>query len=436
MANTVFFVCTWLLGLVVYLNRSKVSNSVIYKSTVEWMIKNYKLLVTGVILFYILCLFVETKPVYDATYYKQFTLNLMKYGYLSHNDGTVSAYRAIGLPGIYFVIYKLFGLHDIYIKIFNIFISFLVAFVFYKSVSHMSNLDNAKYLTLLLMVYPSFFAFNYTLLTEQIFVLLLLAGLLVFQKYHNPFLVGFFIGASTYFRPIGFIMLLSFYLYFIIALLMKKRSFKIFLKESLLISLGVSIVISPWIYRNYRAFHRMIPMSAVGGANLAVGNNPYLVTGGFVDLYSLLPDSEIVKYHLNSKNDVIRDDGFRQLARDYIRSNPKAFLFNGFKKIKVTMFKDTSIIDHWLQKGGYSKRSLQMIAQIMMVVITIFGLAHLFKEKPGSDYGQLVKIFIILYLITIAVIVGEDRFQYPLTILLLHWVVPPRAIMGNALLSS
>jgi 4-amino-4-deoxy-L-arabinose transferase-like glycosyltransferase len=111
----------------------------------------------------------------------------------------------------------------------------------------------------------------------------------------------------------------------------RKRLLSMFLLSGLICSL----ILAPWIVRNYRVFDKIIPLKASFGLNLWMGNNPnatgYLYTTDGIPMQDTL--STKMKIHLSEFDEVARYNILRNMALEWIFKHPKKFLGLTIKRI-------------------------------------------------------------------------------------------------------
>ncbi|HEU4754659.1 MAG TPA: glycosyltransferase family 39 protein, partial [Armatimonadota bacterium] len=93
-------------------------------------------------------------------------------------------------------------------------------------------------------------------------------------------LVGLLFGLGALVREIGALMALV-VLGVVLLQFRKQGDARRAARVSAAVLLGLLVTIGPWTLRNYRLFHRLVPVTTNGAVNLYLGNNPQ-ATGGYV----------------------------------------------------------------------------------------------------------------------------------------------------------
>jgi 4-amino-4-deoxy-L-arabinose transferase-like glycosyltransferase len=170
-------------------------------------------------------------------------------------------------------------------------------------------------------LYPSSILYADLLLPETVFTALLLAGALLSARgtlgsRRLSLLLGATVGALALVKPMALLLL--------VGIPLAARLERIRPTHFGLLALGASLVIGPWIARNWIVVGRPTLATSVG-ANLLIGNNPN-ATGGYTER---VPPSMIPRESSEGEQDA----GEIASALRYIGREPLRFLRNGFGKI-------------------------------------------------------------------------------------------------------
>lgn len=180
------------------------------------------------------------------------------------------------------------------------------------------------------------------------------------------------------------------------------------LKESA-ISLSIAmltaiILIAPWAHRNNQVFGHYVPISANGGVNLWMGNNP-TSDGG----YTPLPDVEF-------ENEAVRDQHYKKQAISFILNNPSQYLMLAVKRAVIT-YKAETIGIHWngsLQ--SLSNTSLNLLKGVssaywwLVLLLAFYGFYRTFRDKKLGLFHILTAITVYFFIFPILT-VGQDRYH-------------------------
>jgi len=175
-------------------------------------------------------------------------------------------------------------------------------------------------------VYPFFIFYSGFLLTETLFIFLVICCIYAFIKLAESrvspvygFIPGIFAGLAGLCRPT----MELFFPFCLLFIILSKASCVVKFKKIVFAMAGFIIILTPWIIRNFIVLGSFVPGTTMGGAVFWEGNNPYS-DGGPCRYFP-----EGVWQIEESK----RDQVFYKLTIDCIKQNPKRFawlLWNKF----------------------------------------------------------------------------------------------------------
>jgi 4-amino-4-deoxy-L-arabinose transferase-like glycosyltransferase len=187
----------------------------------------------------------------------------------------LTSHYAIGWPLQIYMIYRLTGgIHPNAVLIYLVIISTLSILLFYLIALELFNRQVALICTIIAVLNPIYIIDTSTFANETSFLFFFLCSLYFFQRLlknqgiKEIVLWSVFIALATLIRPIAF---LHFCVLAFALLLFRKFDFKF-----LFIPVFFLLILSPWIIRNYNAFHRFIPFTTISGTVFFQGNNPFI----------------------------------------------------------------------------------------------------------------------------------------------------------------
>jgi 4-amino-4-deoxy-L-arabinose transferase-like glycosyltransferase len=271
---------------------------------------------------------------------------------------------------------------------------------------------------LLLALWPMHVQFTTLIASELAFTLACLLALRAWRRRSSPvraaLLTGLCLAAATYIRPTALLLPAVF------ALVDVLRDRK--LVAPLLRAAGALLVILacvlPWSLRNQRHFGRFVLVSANGGSNLWMGNNPQ--TTGY---YQPLPE-------LGLTNQAEIDEELARRAKEYIRAEPAAFVVRTLKKA-VLLHRSETIGVVWNEPGlqraapslfGGAARGVKLLKLAstaywwLALALALFGWVRLARSSGAwaaltHPATALWAYFVVVH----AVIVIQDRYHFPAT---------------------
>lgn len=308
---------------------------------------------------------------------------------------------------------------------------------------------------MLVAVYPQSIFYTSVLASDVLFSFLLMLAVWTlvrngFPSSRNALLTGLIIGLATLTRGQALLLPIVVVVWLIIALLKTggvafgdeageqvtapRVAFLTWKKTAMtavLVGLVAIVVVLPWTARNYRVFHRFIPVSANTGTNLWIGNNPA------ADGRYMWP----VGNPLARISDPIeRDHEGIRLASAFIRRDPWGFFHRGLRKLTALLapaFDGTS----WSQAGStnpggivLSKAALaEEWSYALLAVPALFGLAAFLwrwillawrtrrnggrpeARRDSQQVGGLLLFGVVLYWMAVHFIFfGDSRYRLPL----------------------
>ena len=297
------------------------------------------------------------------------------------------------LSFFYFLKFNLFGirfLQSIISSFTSVYIYLLGKKVFSERVGWISGL--------IACVYPFFIFYTGFLLTETLFIFLVVLTIYTFielvekQNLCMSIKAGLFLGITGLCRPT----IQLFFPVSIFLILFFKDEMKIKFKKILFGSLSFFITLSPWVIRNYSIFHKIIPGTTMGGRVFWEGNNPYSEGGPcryFPEEIEKLPEVE-------------RDIVYYKKTVEIIRKNPYNFLWllqNKFKRF-------WNVVPN---ASGFTKPLYQVISVMSFGIILPFfvlGFILTLQFKQALYIHSLIILFTIFHMLFLASI----RYRVPI----------------------
>lgn len=238
---------------------------------------------------------------------------------------------------------------------------------------------------------------------------------------------------------------------------LKEKDYKETLKLLAVVSVVMLIVISPWTYRNYKKFDRLIPISYNSGFNLYINNNEHNVHGGwqsFEDIYTTPELQEKIDVHLDiplyniSDRVKVASDielDFKPAAKKWIIENPIEFLKLGVIRIHSTYFYGAWDIENWtmndyreelLEEEGVDEYKvtrqfnfMKSINDMCLLIVSVLGLLYIilhfkdiivgiFKKSDKIDLFKSIT-FLNLSFVSLVYFVYEGQPRYNFLVLFL-----------------
>jgi 4-amino-4-deoxy-L-arabinose transferase-like glycosyltransferase len=260
--------------------------------------------------------------------------------------GGTYAYWPPGYPFLLGVLYYFVGYSEAAMLALNIFIYGVTIWVVYGLAEHVLDDYSARVATVLLTIWPNHFMaangatkeyFLIPVLVGAVWLYLIAANSTRWKRIIPLVAGGMALGYGALIQPGSMLFISAIIIYALTCKTLRAR----LAIDLVLLLVGMAVVISPWIARNYSVFGKIV-MTTGGGSVLYRANNP-LATGGYTKR-GVVSLQEMSELEANRKGS--------DLAIEWISENPAQFLKLALIK-QIRFLGDDSI-------GAYgSKRSMQ-----------------------------------------------------------------------------
>ena len=216
---------------------------------------------------------------------------------------------------------------------------------------------------------------------------------------------GACIAAATYVRPTAWPLLVI----FPAVQWIFDRDWRALITGGLLAVLTASLLFAPWSYRSVVLFDRFALVSANGGVNLWMGNNPES-TGGYMDL----PDKQFL-------NEVDRDHYYGREAVNFILTHPLQYAKLCIKRAMTTYSRETIGVV-WNEKGltaKYGSTPLVALKRLStaywwsMLLLGAAGIMLILRRRLARQQWPLLASFGYLSVFPVLT-VAMDRYHVPI----------------------
>ncbi len=350
----------------------------------------------------------QPQVIYDATTYSAFAKNLLQYGIYSVDGINPSAFYTPGYPLFLSLIYFLFGTENfLAVRVVQAIISTITLWLWILLAQRFTK-NRWVMLTVAIaaVIYPPFIWANGLILTEVLATFWLSLWLItlpvISQKNKSKALLinGVILGILTMIRPtpsLGLIFLGVWWLVW------QRDSWRLIIKNVLLIGLGSILVMLPWWGRNFKAFHSFIPFSAESG-------NVFLIGTYYNYNYSQEQEKAWPQTTTEVGTDTLKTNFAIQRIKSEFKAQPFAYL-KWYAWDKARFF--------WFQIYMLSNQGLLTISTAIKfhsfiaygALLGMFWWLH--KRKEDLVLGSLIA-FLIYYQLIHQVFVAIDRLSFPI----------------------
>jgi 4-amino-4-deoxy-L-arabinose transferase-like glycosyltransferase len=270
--------------------------------------------------------------------------------------------------------------------------------------------------------YGADWAWSTCLVTLELSCLFLFAWRLEYSSRKRDWILfGALCGVSALTEPV---MLAVLPLLGIYTLYRRYRLARPWKSQMIAVALAGTVVLSPWLVRNYMLFHKFIPVRSGFGLELYIGNNGYSQHWVNRDLHPNHNDAELSEYE--RVGEVAYMDHKLQQGKDYIRSHPAWFAWMTVRRI-VYMW-----TGYWSFDAAYLKDEPldppNIFVNTTMSLLAFWGLWNVFLR----DRALGVRFAIVLFFYPLTYYFSHPETYYfrpvdPLIVVLAAVAVAGRA---------
>ena len=353
-------------------------------------------------------------PTADAADYHQLAASLAEGRGYVNTDGRATAWRPPGYPAFLSLIYRITGPRAVAASIVQSFVGALTVLVLMLFGSTVLNQIESLIAGIIAAVYPALVWLPRLLLSENLSLLLTLMTLWTVAMYLKSrrvtwlVLFGVVGGLNTLVRGGNLVLPIVLGAGLLIVAVRRKSDDWKRISIALLLALGAFLlVLTPWTVRNYRVFHRFVPVATQEGLTLYGSYWPPVKNGKFI--WGTLPGAEdpTIAAANNLPDEVATSKYLQHVTLERLRQQP-AYFFRIIpsKMISLLVPFDWEILPHPVGTGrkvnwGY----------ILIALPTLFGVILLWRRPRKNQW--LLWIMPILVLAQAIVFYGSPRFRLP-----------------------
>ena len=361
-------------------------------------------------LFYIIPVLENIGLQSDSPHYLEIAHNLADSGEFAL-AGHISAYRPPVYPVFIAVIFRFVSNTYTAVLFAQLLISCLNVFLFYKIAQRYLAERYAELASLIFAVMPSIILYNAMIMSETVFVSILLGTVLIIKRNIRParcFAAGLLIALLVLTKPYWAIIIVV----PLLTIAGRRETLQPKLISAALLFAGIFLLTAAWSLRNYSQLGTY-QLTTSSGVNFWIGNNEH-ASGGY--LYEHHPDNQLS----GISDELARNESGWRLGVEYLLSNPERLPVLAVKKLKRTF---NLLYD---QLGYFYKRErylfpIQSVSYIPKLPALIVFAPYMFFFLLGSygffEYRKKFKNFAFLFVALLAVMLvffGDGRFMYPL----------------------
>ncbi|HYN08803.1 MAG TPA: glycosyltransferase family 39 protein [Vicinamibacterales bacterium] len=377
----------------------------------------------------------------DEQHYVQLANNVIEGNGFAFAPGRPTSIRPPLYPGLVATIFSITGAGNLQaVRLVQILLALLTVAVIVELGRQAFTAAVGRYGAAIFFLYPSYIFFNFTILTETLFTLLLIAFVLLSvrlvqtPRLSTALLCGLTLGLAALTRSVLWPTPLIFCPLLVLLLRAPWRT-RLALPAAVLA--GYAVVVSPWAIRNTRLQGVVTIVDTMGGMNLRMGNYEYTpddrmwaavgLSGEQNWSYSIA--QEFPGQHLTEGQ---KEKWAQSKAIAYMRAHPGTTLRRALIKFA----------DFWglereyaagVQQGMYSPpRWVGAAASLLIVVVylgvIVCGAAGVWLAAPAWRVQVLLLLPVVIITGVHTLVFGHPRYHLPL--------MPLFALYASALLAT
>jgi 4-amino-4-deoxy-L-arabinose transferase-like glycosyltransferase len=215
-------------------------------------------------------------PVGDMQAYDTIALNIATgQGFI--DDQNFRSFRPPLYPALVALWYKICGHQFVYIALFQVLLSCCALLLLNRLATTLLGQPVARWAGVLYAVYPDFIVYPSLLLTETLYIFLVLAVFVVSLRTTRPRFTawsigeGLLVGLTVLVKPLFLIIYAASMVWSMVR--SPGRRLIIFARTGLVLCLALLVVL-PWCWRNSRLHHELVFIDTNTGVNAWIGNHP------------------------------------------------------------------------------------------------------------------------------------------------------------------
>jgi len=348
----------------------------------------------------------------DTPTYVNIALNIAEgNGYVQEN-GEPTAFVVPLYPCFLAVIFRLVGENILFVEVIQAILGGLTVVAVYLLTKYIFDLTTGIFAGLATCFHPWLIFWTGYILTDTVFVLLLVLSVLSFVRLLaeprniRAAWAGIILGLTSLARPVGFGLSLIVLVYAAWRLLLTKRVKRWALFGIYLLSFV--LIFSPWVIHNYFSLHRVVLVSTNGDPLYRANNLSVKTYLGKATGQGQSEHYELPKSVQSLGNEAAREAALRSAAFQFIWQHPAEFAHRAL--IRLYLFWSPTFPTYTFNHNLYNS-----FFYLPLYAAALVGLFLLARKKQWAYVWLFIMIFGYFSLIHAATIVDWDqRYRLPL----------------------
>lgn len=263
---------------------------------------------------------------------------------------------------------------------------------------------------IIMAFYPHQIFWSGYILTETLYVLILLFAILFFIRFCerktivNALVAGILLGIAGLARPMAF----GFTAFLIIYILWLNKNKMEGLKFSCIFVIGVLLVSSPWIIRNYSTFGEFIPGSTENWVVFYAGNSPGATGGldGYITGGKDFTSLNFTSLNKSNMSEIEKNQIYKMASLNYLKENPSSFF-------KIMPRKFWNMWRPNYANASLKNHALMSLPYIIMIALALCGIYYSYLKQ--KNMLKWILYFFIAYNVLVHLIfIGIIRYRLPI----------------------
>ncbi|MBU4220133.1 MAG: glycosyltransferase family 39 protein [Euryarchaeota archaeon] len=343
----------------------------------------------------------------DSSFYDGIAKNILAGNGFGYPEPT--AYVTPLYPLFLSAVYMIFGHNILAVQLLQALIGSLSVLCVYFIAKKIFDEKIGSIAAIIMAFYPHQIFWSGYILTETLYVFLLLFAILFFirfcerQTIVNALVAGILLGIAGLTRPIAF----CFTAFLIIYIIWLNKNKVQGLKFSCIFVIGVLLVSSPWIIRNYNTFGEFIPGSTEGWFVFYAGNSPGATGGldGYVTGYQDFTPLNFTSTSERNLSETEMNNEYKLSSLNFIKENPSSFF-------KIMPRKFWNMWRPNYAKASIKNHALMSLPYIIMIALALCGIYYSY-QKHKNKLKWILYFFIAYNILFHLIFIGLIRYRLP-----------------------
>lgn len=327
------------------------------------------------------------------------------------------------------LIYKLFGVSYLPVRIFNIIFHSLSAFLCYRLTKKIFNFRTATISLLIFVFYKPFSFYSITYIKESYNILLVLIFTnLLFEFFQKKKIFTLLLSSATlsvlfFSRPNAWVLLPAMLIGFLFLYFQKHLRLKESLLYSLVSVLGVFLIAFPIALHNKVTHGEFTITGNVVGYNLYAGNTDLNPSPYWAPLYFAQGNHASIKkgWIKEARKRSSQDLSLSEASKFWIKQTVKEFSIEKFAKKIWASFSSSEYCENFSITYLTDFIPALYLNFNFFGIILILAIPGIYLSLRGNSYNFIIAVMVLFYFTTLLLLFPNSRYRLPVTVLLIPY---------------